>query len=152
MFIQTKTQNKPLGREKECETEQEEIDLFIIDDKKYGNKLKRLIEEKIQENVNVQIFLTGESGVQAMKNNDKKPKIVLLDYSRNKMNGEKNHTVDHILETSPGTDVIMLSDKANKQRALKALGYGAHDYVEKDQFAFDHILDSVKTALHPPKE
>jgi hypothetical protein len=32
------------------------------------------------------------------------------------------------------------------------LGYGAHDYVEKDQFAFDHILDSVKTALHPPKE
>jgi len=151
MLLQSKTRVKPLSNENDCENEQEEIDLFIIDDQKYGKEIKRLIEERIPENVNVKIFSSGESVLREIRNNEKKPRIVLLDYTRNKMNSS-DHTVDHILENSPDTDVIMLSDKEYKDRALKALGYGAHDYVEKDQFAYDHILDSVKTALHPSKE
>jgi len=151
MLLQSKTRVKSLSNERDCENEQEEIDLFIIDDQKYGKEIKRLIEERIPENVNVKIFSSGESVLREIRNNEKKPRIVLLDYTRNKMNS-RDHAVDHILENSPDTDVIMLSDKEYKDRALKALGYGAHDYVEKDQFAHDHILDSVKTALHPSKE
>jgi DNA-binding NtrC family response regulator len=130
------------------------IDLFIIDEKSYGDELKKVLEENLDEEINVKIFPTGELGLKAMRGFKNKPKVVLLDYSRNRMNitGMEDHTVDNILESSPDTEIIIISDTESKERAMKALQFGAQDYVEKDQFAFEHIVDSVKTALNPPKE
>lgn len=130
------------------------IRLFIIDeDSAYTESLKHTLEEKLGEDVSVKVFNNGEAMVQNLQNVDKKPHLVLLDYSKNKMpiHGREEHTLDHIMRISPFTGIIMLSAKKYKDRALKAIGYGAYDYIEKDQFAIGHIINSVKMCLHPSK-
>ena len=64
---------------------------------------------------------------------------------------DPSHAVDRIKEISPETVVIMISDEEDMESALKALRYGAYDYVMKDRFAFAHIEASVKKCLEPSR-
>jgi DNA-binding NtrC family response regulator len=132
----------------------EKINLFIVDDDvQYGQSLKDSLEKEFQEKVDVRVFPTGESMIEEIEIAEKKPQVVLLDYLGNKPlnpNSDK-HIVDDISRVSPNTGIIMLSDKKYEDRAMKALAYGAHDFVVKDKFTHEHVLTSVKKALNPPK-
>jgi DNA-binding NtrC family response regulator len=45
----------------------------------------------------------------------------------------------------------MISDEEDMPSAVKALRYGAYDYVMKDRFAFSHIKASVEKCLEPSR-
>jgi len=150
-IIETKAAQETTDRTK---VPADKINLFIVDDDvQYGQSLKDSLEKEFHERLDVKDFPTGESALEEIQNSDKKPQVVLLDYLGNKPLNSKSdkHTVDDISKMSPGTGIIMLSDKKYEDRAIKALAHGAHDYVVKDKFALEHVVNSVKKALNPPK-
>ncbi len=128
------------------------VHVFIIDDDvEYGQALKSSLEKEFQERFEVTFFHTGESALAEIKSGGIKPHIVLLDYILNTTldpNSDK-HTVDMISKASPKTSIIMLSDKEHTDRAMQALAHGAFDYVLKDKFIQEHVINSIKKALNP---
>lgn len=126
--------------------------LFVAADSQlYAESLKRSLETSFDHHVKVEAFVSGEECV-SMIGMQNKPDIVVLDYKLNKRAGRINtYTVDTIKEMSPDTIVIMISDEEDMPSAVKALRYGAYDYVMKDRFAFSHIKASVKKCLEPSK-
>lgn len=129
----------------------EPFNLYVAaDSKSYAESLKRSLENSFDNNVNIESFNSKESCISKI-HHDKKPDIVVLDYKLNKKTEDDDYTVDLIKEMSPDTVVIMISEEEDMLSAVKALRYGAHDYVMKDQFAFSHITESIAKCLHPSK-
>jgi DNA-binding NarL/FixJ family response regulator len=129
----------------------ETFNLYVAaDSKAYAESLKHSIENSFDNNVKVEAFDSKESCISKMYH-DKKPDIVLLDYKLNKNSEDDNYAVDEIKAISPDTVVIMMSNEEDMQSAMKALRYGADDYVMKDMFAFPHIKASVSKCLQPSK-
>ncbi len=128
--------------------------IYIIDNDYYnGLSVQHSLEKSLGAEVGVKVFPDAESFVQAMQDGEEDPAVVILEYTENRrFNLEQGkHMVDHIKEQAPCAAIIIFSDKMNSERAVKALAYGAHDFVMKDQFLHEHILSSVKKCLHPAK-
>jgi DNA-binding NtrC family response regulator len=119
------------------------------DNRLYAESLKRSLESSLDKNIKVEAFYSGEECIRNI-DNEHKPDIVVLDYKLNKR-ASASYAVDTIKAISPDTIVIMMSDEADMPSALKALRYGAHDYVMKDRFAFSHIRESVEKCLEPSR-
>lgn len=124
--------------------------LFVAADSQlYAESLKRSLESTFNESVKVEAFNSKEKFIEKI-DKDVKPDIVVLDYELNKRTGKDNsHTVDRIKEISPETVVIMMSKEEDMESAVKALRYGAYDYVMKDRFAFSHITSAILKCLVP---
>lgn len=128
--------------------------LFIVDNDYYnGLTVKQCLEENLGEEITVRVFPDAESCLQTMQRTQEKPAVVILEYSENKrLNDERGeHMVDKVKELSPEAAIIICSDKRNSEHAIKALAYGANDFVIKDRFQHEHILSAVKKSLHPAK-
>lgn len=130
----------------------EHYNLFVAaDNQLYAESLKQSLETSFDKHVRVEAFISKEECINTI-NRKNKPDIVVLDYKLNKSDGASSkHTVDKIKEISPETIVIMMSDEEDMPAAVKALRYGAYDYVVKDRFAFSHIRASVEKCLEPSR-
>jgi DNA-binding NtrC family response regulator len=119
------------------------------DNQLYAESLKHSLETSL-ENIKVEAFVSKEECINKI-GKENKPGIVVLDYKLNKKSTDNNstHTVDKIKEMSPDTIVIMMSNEEDMPSAIKALRYGAYDYVMKDRFAFSHIRAAVEKCLTP---
>jgi DNA-binding NtrC family response regulator len=126
--------------------------LFVAaDNQLYAESLKNSLESSFDKNVKVEAFISKEECINKIRK-ENKPGIVVLDYKLNKTNeGNSSYTVDKIKEISPETIVIMMSDEKDMPSAVKALRYGAYDYVMKDRFAFSHIRAAVEKCLVPSR-
>ena len=132
----------------------EKSNLFIVDDDYYYSMfVKYTLEKKLGDEIVIKRFSNMESCFNLMKRNSEKLSVLILDLFQNKQFGRKkgNSIVDQVQEISPDTSIIMLSDKKNLALAKKALTNGAHDLVIKDQFAPEHIFNSVEKCLRPVK-
>jgi DNA-binding NtrC family response regulator len=117
----------------------------------YAESLKHSLEMSLDKNVKIEAFNSKEECIEKIEN-ESRPDIIILDYELNKKTQEdQSHTVDRIKEKSPETIVIMMSDEEDMESALKALRYGAFDYVMKDRFAFSHITAAVQKCLEPSR-
>jgi DNA-binding NtrC family response regulator len=117
----------------------------------YAESLKQSLQSSFDGGVNIEAFNSKEKIFEKI-DKDIKPDIVVLDYELNKISDEDgSHTVDKIKEISPETVVIMMSDEEDMNSALKALRYGAYDYVMKDRFAFSHIRAAIQKCLQPSR-
>lgn len=128
--------------------------IHIVDnDYTNGLSVKTSLEKSLGPEVSVQVFPNAESCLEVIKKSEEKPAVVLIEYTENKrLNDEQGaHMVDHVKKLSAEAAIIVFADKANSARATKALAYGAHDFVIKDQFFHEHILSAVKKSLHPAK-
>jgi len=128
--------------------------LFIVaGDYSYGTSLKESLEKKFEEEIQARLFPDAELCLQFMKSNGEKLDIVILDYFENKTLNESNgeHTVDYIKKASPNTAIIIVSNKNDSECAMKALAYGAQDFVMKDPLSNENIFNSVEKCLHPAK-
>ncbi len=128
--------------------------IYIVDnDYTNGLSVKGSLEKSLGDEVSIQVFPDAESCLAALQLTDQKPSVVIVEYTENKrLNEEKGlHMVDQIKKISSEAAIIVFSDKSNSARATKALAYGAHDFVIKDQFQHEHILSAVKKCLHPAK-
>ncbi|MCE3279758.1 MAG: zraR [Bacteroidetes bacterium] len=127
--------------------------LFVAaDNELYARSLKQSLESTLDKHVKVEAFISKEECINKIQK-DNKPDIVVLDYKLNKKTseGQNSYTVDKIKEISPETIVIMMSNEEDMPSAIKALRYGAYDYVMKDRFAFSHIREAVEKCLVPSR-
>ncbi len=120
------------------------------DNQLYAESLKHSLETSLDKHIKVEAVISKEECISRI-GKEKKPGIVVLDYKLNKKSHETNstYTVDQIKEMSPETIVIMMSSEEDMPSAIKALRYGAYDYVMKDRFAFSHIRAAVEKCLSP---
>jgi DNA-binding NtrC family response regulator len=125
--------------------------LFVAaDNELYAESLKQSLESSLdKKNVKVEAFISKEECINNIGKTNKTD-IVVLDYKLNKKSND-SYTVDKIKEKSPDTIVIMMSDEEDMPSAVKALRYGAYDYVMKDRFAFSHIRAAVEKCLVPSR-
>jgi DNA-binding NtrC family response regulator len=127
--------------------------LFVAaDNELYARSLKQSLESSLDKHVKVEAFVSKEDCINNIRK-ENKPDIVVLDYKLNKKTseGQNSYTVDKIKEISPETIVIMMSNEEDMPSAIKALRYGAYDYVMKDRFAFSHIREAVEKCLVPSR-
>jgi DNA-binding NtrC family response regulator len=127
--------------------------LFVAaDNELYARSLKQSLESSLDKHVKVEAFISKEECINKIQK-ENKPDIVVLDYKLNKKTseGQSTYTVDKIKEISPETIVIMMSNEEDMPSAIKALRYGAYDYVMKDRFAFSHIREAVEKCLVPSR-
>lgn len=122
------------------------IRVFIVDDDKmYSEVLKHFIETSCKElEPHVEIFVVGETFLMSI---DKKPDLVILDYSLNSKFADAIDGLEvlkRIQEVSPNTKVVMVSVKAESYLAMQAIDGGAYDYIVKDESAFEKIKSFVE--------
>jgi DNA-binding NtrC family response regulator len=112
--------------------------IFIVeDDAFYASLLKNeILKNRLGE---VASFSNGES---FMENLFKMPDIVLLDYNLGSMEGIS--ILKKIKSINPNIQVIILSAQDKMRIAVTSLKYGAYDYVEKNDVAFDRIKALIK--------
>ncbi len=108
--------------------------IFIVeDDPFYQNIL--LNEVKSHTHTKIQIYNNGE---ECLKNMDKNPDIVLLDYNlESKLNGIE--VLKKIKASHPNTEVIMLSSQEKMDVATNSMKFGAFDYVTKSRVALKRV-------------
>jgi CheY-like chemotaxis protein len=90
----------------------------------------------------IQTFESGEEGLEAL---NKKPDVILLDFSLQGINGLD--TLKIIKENRPGTTVIVLTGVKDDDLATKCLANGAADYLIKEEKSFleiKNILTVIK--------
>lgn len=118
---------------------------IVDDDKMYSEVMKHFIETSCKElEPHVELFIVGETFLMSI---DKKPDLVILDYS---LNSKFTDAIDglevlkRIKVVSPNTRVVMLSVKSDVDLAMEAMENGAHEYVVKDESAFKKIQNFVE--------
>jgi two-component system OmpR family response regulator len=112
--------------------------IFIVeDDAFYATLLKNeIVKNRLGK---VESFSSGES---FMNNLYKMPDIVLLDHNLGSMKGVD--ILKKIKSINPNIQVILLSAQEKMRIAITSLKFGAYDYVEKNDFAFDRIKALIK--------
>ncbi|MDZ4847564.1 MAG: response regulator [Chitinophagales bacterium] len=109
--------------------------VFLVDDDPSHNQmLKDHLTSKL--NVDVTTFSTGED---CLRNLDKNPNVIVLDYNLNSEQSNAGNGLDilkKVKSTSPATEVIMLSGQEKIQIAVETMKHGAFDYVIKNESAF----------------
>lgn len=109
--------------------ENEIINLFIIDDDEFSSKiLKKHLNDKFGESINVSTFSSGRSALEKI---DHLTTIVILDYYLDGENG--NDILKAIKENNPKTEVIMLSSNEDVTIVIESFRKGATDYVVKGE-------------------
>lgn len=128
--------------------------LYLVDsDHFFTDTVKKSIEKKFGDEINVNVYTSAESSIEAMKKANAKPHVVVMDHTQNKtiINENNELAVKAIRRISPEAGIVILSNENNKDIAENALAQGAHNFVTKDQFALDHINTAVAKCLHPVK-
>ena len=115
--------------------------IFIVEDNSIYNKLiaSHLRSKNFKR---IESFLSGE---ECLKNLYKKPDIVIQDYLMDGING-----IDVLKKTKkshPETEFIILSGQDNLNIAVNTIKYGAYDYVVKDRFALNKLLDNIEKIM-----
>jgi two-component system OmpR family response regulator len=120
------------------------IKIFLVDDDALF--LKSLeIEFLNHGDFDIETFATGEL---CIKNLDKKPDIVVLDFhldgiDKNAMNGLK--TLDEIKKHDSEIPVIMLSSQDKIDIAVQCIHHKAFDYVVKSETAFVRLQKVISS-------
>lgn len=100
--------------------------LFVVED---NDLFAMVINHNIKEkyNFSVSYFSDGES---CIKNLNKKPDIIILDYFLKGMNGLE--TLKEIKKKNDSIPIIILSSQKDLGIAAKLMKEGAYSYIEKD--------------------
>ena len=109
--------------------------IFIVDDDPFqldllSDHLSKMSHYKIST------FATGE---ECLKNMDKNPDVIFLDYYLNSVVKDAMDGLDVLQEikrVKPDTDVIMLSGQDKIEVAVEVMKYGAFDYIVKGESSF----------------
>jgi DNA-binding NtrC family response regulator len=116
--------------------------IFIVDD---DPMYHRMISHNLQAEDfdNVMVF---ESGEECVKNLDKKPEVIILDYEMKGINGIQ--TLKKIKEYNKDIKVILCSSQEDMEIVFDSLKFGASNYVRKNEFAYNKIKFLMKNILN----
>jgi two-component system chemotaxis response regulator CheB len=121
-----------------------QIKILVVDD---SLLMQKVLIDLLQSDSQISVIGTARDGEEALsKIASLHPDVVTLDIEMPRMNGLT--TVRKIMETNP-LPVVMISALAQReaQLTLKALEYGAVDYVPKPSGPISLNMNAVKTEL-----
>ena len=122
----------------------DQIKILVVDD---SLLMQKVLIDLLQSDSQISVIGTARDGEEALqKIKTLQPDVVTLDIEMPRMNGLT--TVRKIMQTNP-LPVIMISALAQReaQLTLKALEFGAVDYVPKPSGPISLNMDSVKDEL-----
>jgi len=122
----------------------DQIKILVVDD---SLLMQKVLVDLLQSDSQISVIGTARDGEEALsKIKSLHPDVVTLDIEMPRMNGLT--TVRKIMETNP-LPVVMISALAQReaQLTLKALEFGAVDYVPKPSGPISLNMNSVKTEL-----
>lgn len=113
--------------------------LLIEDSKTQAAQIKDTLESV---GLRVRIAYDGPEGLREAIENP--PALVILDVKLPTMDGFQ---VCRRLKRNPSTQdipVIMLTEKADPKATMSGLRSGADDYIPKDIFAAEHLMETLR--------
>ena len=118
----------------------EPIKIILVDDLSFMRDAIR----QILENSNMSVLGEAENGMEAVKMYmELKPDIVLMDITMPVMDGLES--LKRIRQYDPGAKVIMCSTLGQQKYIIKAIQFGARDFILKP-FLSERILSAVSKA------
>lgn len=117
--------------------------IFIVDDDPVFIKVLHHNFE-MQKIKSVLDFQSGEGCIKAL---GKKPGLVLLDFSLDRLNGLD--VLKQIKELSPRTKVIILTALKDEEVKNKCLAAGASDYINKDEDGLTYLREKIIPQYRP---
>ncbi len=118
----------------------EPIKIILVDDLSFMRDAIR----QILENSNMSVLGEAENGMEAVKMYmELKPDIVLMDITMPVMDGLES--LKRIRQYDPGAKVIMCSALGQQKYIIKAIQFGARDFILKP-FLSERILSAVSKA------
>lgn len=108
--------------------------IFILEDDEWYNKLL-VHSASLNPDFIVKSFFTVADFNKALK---EKPDVVTIDYRLPDGNGED--VLEHIKNSLPDTEVIVISEQEDIQTAISLLKNGAYDYLVKEKNIKDRLL------------
>ena len=95
---------------------------------------------------NLKVYNTGD---ECLKDLNKKPDIIILDYVSAGMNGLE--FMLKVEKENPDIDFIFLSGQNDVEVAVQIMKLGAADYIVKNEFAPRNILKSIDSLVSTTK-
>jgi len=126
------------------------VNIFIVDDDKMQCELLKDYLLK-NHNYKIEIFNTGE---ECLKNLDKDPEIIFLDYTLSTENKNAKNGMEilrAIKNRLPSAEVVMFTAQDRIEIAIDTLTHGAFDYIIKNESAFHRADNVVKNILKKHK-
>jgi len=113
--------------------------LLVEDSKTQAAQIKETLESV---GLTVRLAYDGPEGLREAVENT--PSLIILDVKLPTMDGFQ---VCRRLKRNPQTEnipVIMLTEKADPKATMSGLRAGADDYIPKDIFASEHLIDTLR--------
>lgn len=114
------------------------VKIFIVEDEPF---FANLINYDLEANYydGIKVFFNGEEAVENLKLN---PRVVILDHALPGMSGLD--VLKKIKAYDPNIHVIFLSGQTGASVAISAFKMGAHDFIVKNETAFDEVRSLLK--------
>jgi two-component system, chemotaxis family, chemotaxis protein CheY len=115
--------------------------VLIVDDADF----MRMMLRDIVEDMGLEVIAeadSGESAIEQVRKN--KPDLVLLDITMPVMDGLA--ALNHIMESNPNTNVVMITALGQKDQVLACIKAGARDFIikpfdpERVTATLDHLI------------
>lgn len=115
--------------------------IFIVEDSVvYRDLIVGHLQSKKFNNIK-----TFKSGADCLKELEKKPDLIILDYSIEGMSGLE--FMKKAKESSPEVDFIFLSGQNDVEVAVKIMKLGAFDYIVKNENSPARLVKAIEQAM-----
>jgi two-component system, OmpR family, response regulator len=124
----------------------DQVKIFIVEDEPF---FANLINYDLEANYydGIKVFFNGEEAVENLSLN---PRVVILDHRLPGMSGID--VLKKIKAYNPDIHVIFLSGQTGADVAISAFKMGAHDFIVKNETAFDEVRALLKKIFSEPDE
>ncbi len=113
--------------------------LLVEDSPTQAQQIKEVLESV---GLDVRIANDGPDGIREALENP--PDLIVLDIKLPSMDGYQVCRRLKRAEETQNIPVIMLTDKAGAKETMTGLKAGADDYIPKDIFAAEHLMETLR--------
>ncbi len=113
--------------------------LLVEDSPTQAQQIKEVLESV---GLTVRIANDGPDGIREALENP--PDLIVLDIKLPSMDGYQVCRRLKRAEETQNVPVIMLTDKAGAKETMTGLKAGADDYIPKDIFAAEHLMETLR--------
>jgi DNA-binding response OmpR family regulator len=120
--------------------------IFIVEDEPF---FANLINYDLEANYydGIKVFFNGEDAIENLALN---PRVVILDHKLPGISGLD--VLKKIKAFNPEIHVIFLSGSTSMDTQISAFKNGAHDFIVKNENAFEEVRGLLKKIFSPSKE
>ncbi len=113
--------------------------LLVEDSPTQAQQIKEVLESV---GLTVRVATDGPDGIREALENP--PDLIVLDIKLPSMDGYQVCRRLKRAEETQNIPVIMLTDKAGAKETMTGLKAGADDYIPKDIFAAEHLMETLR--------